>query len=137
MNDFSDPLAVQLGYHIVKLDTPEVLDWFEPTLGKRVHIELSYYIADRNNKPVGRNHDSEINCWEHFPLAQWELELEQVRNIMQGWTGEGDPEIAHGAADALLIHALETVTEALEDDDTKVLIGEIIEAYKSIDKWYT
>lgn len=134
---FANPLAVQLGYHVVKLDTPEVLDWFEPTLGKRVHIELWYYIADRNGNRVGRNHDSEINCWEHFPVEQWELELELVRDKMQGWTGEGDKEAAHGAADTLLVHALELVGGTLEDDETgKALITEIIAAYNRVGKWY-
>lgn len=135
--DFADPLAVQLGYHVVKLDEPEVLDWFEPTLGKQVHIELWYYIADRNGKRVDRNYQTEILVWEHFPISQWELELELVRDKMQVWAGKrDDKEIAHGAADTLLVHALETVAERFEDEDTKALITEIVTAYRSIAKWY-
>lgn len=129
---FADPLAVQLGYHVVKLDTPEVLDWYEVTLGRQIHIELWYYIADRNGKPASRNHDTEVNAWEHFYREQWELELELIRDKMRGLTEQDDKEIAHGAEDKLLVHALETITEALDDDNEKVLIAEIIEAYRTI-----
>ena len=45
----------RLGFHAVKLDTPKVLDWYEPTIGKQVHMELWYYIADENGKKTIRN----------------------------------------------------------------------------------
>jgi hypothetical protein len=134
-NIFADELALKLGYRAVKLDTPEVLDWFEPTLGKSVHIENWYYIADRNGKPVSKNWQTEDLAWEHFHVEGWELELELVRDDLKSLMRSGDQEAAHIKADALLIHALEMAAETLDDDD-KTLISEIISAYQSIDKWY-
>lgn len=134
--DFADPLAVQLGYHIVKLDTPEVLDWYEPTLGRQVHYELWYYIADRNGKRASRNHPNEALAWEHFYREQWQLELELVRDKMREWANDSDRERAHGKADALLVTALESLSTMIEEEDDQALIAEIVEAYKSINKWY-
>lgn len=62
--ELNNAIAEVLGMKLVKLDKPEVMDWFEPTIGKQVHIENWYYY-DLQGENISGTWDTKDNAWEH------------------------------------------------------------------------
>ena len=81
-------IANVLGLKIVKLDKPEVLDWFEPTIGKQVHIEQWFYI-ELFGKNISGTWDTEANAWEHALIPNYVENANEALNLLvDGWVLE-------------------------------------------------
>jgi hypothetical protein len=61
--------------------------------------------------------------------------LKQILEQMQVLTKEGTSERGHGEADALLIETIEVLQE-LEHVQVLQVVGNIIDAYNEVGKWY-
>src|SRR5690349_1553198 len=74
-------VAIALGMKLVKLDKPEVLDWYEPVLGHQVHIERWFYI-DLLGENISNVWDVELNAWEHAIYPDYPNDLNAcARNL--------------------------------------------------------
>lgn len=124
----------RLGFHAVKLDTPKVLDWYEPTIGKQVHMELWYYIADENGKNCnGTPWQTEDLAWEHIYLDEWQATLLEVRNELSAiYLGSGDKQAGRDKADKLLLQAFRALESNSGDDELMELVEQIAQAYERV-----
>ncbi len=119
----------QLGFHAVKLDAPKVLDWYEPTMGKQIHYELWYYVADSNGKAWSTEWQTEDLAWEHANIEDRDLELLEVGGELAILIySSGDRNETHAQADKLIIRAL----KAMRDEETKDLIDAILTRYERV-----
>lgn len=75
--EMNHAIAKVLGLKLVKLDEPEILDWFEPTLGKQVHIEKWFYY-DLLGENISGAWDTEDNAWEHADYPDYSHDLNEA-----------------------------------------------------------
>jgi len=81
-------IATVLGLKLVKLDKPEVLDWFEPTIGKQVHIEQWFYV-ELLGENISGTWDTEANAWEHAQIPNYVEDANKALSLLvDGWVLE-------------------------------------------------
>ena len=119
----------RLGFQAVKLDAPKVLDFYEPTLARQIHMELWYYIADSNGAVWSTEWQTEDLAWEHASIETRDLELLEVGGELAKLIySSGDKNETHARADMLIMRAL----KAMRDEETTDLIDAILTRYERV-----
>lgn len=79
----NEAIALKLGWHIVTLDTPEIIRP-KPENGTEIEIKLHCHVADGEGNKIGWNWQSPALAWEHAGIPEYSDDVKDALQLVKG-----------------------------------------------------
>lgn len=79
----NEAIALKLGWHIVTLDTPEIIRP-KPENGTEIEIKLHCHVADGEGNKIGWNWQTPELAWEHAGIPDYCGDVREALQLVKG-----------------------------------------------------